>query len=259
MMFITGSNGFIARNFIAKVDGEVGCYDVMNRTDQDICAVLDAIVWENVTSVYHLGAIADTTEMDIDKLYEHNVKFTLKLFEKAGSHMIPVNYISSAAVYGNSTDYSIQPLNPYATMKALVDQYVMDNLNSFSSVRGWRLFNVYGGNERSKGKMASPYYKFEESVRRTNAIEVFEGSENFFRDFIHVDHVVDVLLNSMRFESGIYDVGTAEQKSFMDVAEEVQARYPGSIIKTIPFPEHLKGKYQTSTKAQYPWQELMQD
>jgi ADP-L-glycero-D-manno-heptose 6-epimerase len=259
MMFVTGSNGFIARNLIAAADCEVGCYDVMNRTDPDICAILDVVAWRNVTSVYHIGAIADTTETDIDKLYEHNVKFTIKLFERAAENGIPINYISSAAVYGNTTDYSMQPLNQYAMTKAMVDQYVMDNLEPLGFVKGWRLFNVYGENERCKGNMASAYYKFEDSVRRTNMIEVFEGSEDFKRDFIHVDHVVDLLLNSRITKSGIYDVGMAEQKSFMDVAKEVQARYPGSIIRTIPFPEHLKGKYQTSTKAQYPWQDLMQD
>jgi ADP-L-glycero-D-manno-heptose 6-epimerase len=255
MIFVTGSNGFIARNLIARIDGQVGCYDTANRTDQDILAILDYINWKDVEKIIHLGAISNTTETDMDLLYDHNVRFTLKLFEKACEHGIPLDYASSASVYGNSKDYSLSPLNYYAVTKMLVDMYVEDNIESFPLIRGFRFFNVYGPNEGSKFDQASPYYKFRKQAIETGKIQVFEGSENFKRDFIHVKDVITIIHHCIK-SSGIYDVGSAVPKTFMEVAEEVAEEFKAS-IEVIPFPEHLVGKYQESTCAQDPWSDIV--
>ena len=255
MIFVTGSNGFIARNLIARIDGQVGCYDAANRTDADVSAILDYINWKDVEKIIHLGAISNTTETDMDLLYDYNVRFTLKLFEKACEHGIPLDYASSASVYGNSKDYSLAPLNYYAVTKMLVDMYVEDNIESFPLVRGFRFFNVYGSNEGGKFDQASPYYKFRKQAMETGKIQVFEGSENFKRDFIHVKDVITTIHHCIK-SSGIYDVGSAEPKTFMEVAEDVAEEFKAS-IEVIPFPDHLVGKYQESTCAQYPWSDIV--
>ena len=54
--------------------------------------------------------------------------------------------------------------------------------------------------------------------------------------------------------SGIYDVGTGNPISFEVVAELI-AKKEGAEIETIPFPPHLKDKYQEYTCADNSWYE----
>ena len=258
MKFVTGNCGFIGRNLMAKLDGDVACYDTLTNTLPDIFTILDAIEWENVDEIFHLGAIADTTCKDIGLLYSHNVEFTLKLFEKAIDYQIPITYASSGSVYGNTCkdkQHRINPLNHYAMTKAFVDMWVDDNIKRFKLVRGMRFFNVYGENEGSKGEQASPYYKFISQSNATGVIKIFDNSDTTYRDFIHVNSVVKTLLECKR-ESGIYDVGTAAPKSFTEVAESV-AKRTGARIERVKFPPALWGKYQYFTQAQYNYNDLL--
>ena len=78
-----------------------------------------------------------------------------------------------------------------------------------------------------------------------------KGSDQFYRDFVNVDDVINVVLNNKK-NSGIYDLGTSTPISFKEVAELVANKFNGSIIE-IPFPDHLKGKYQPYTCAKNEW------
>ena len=49
-------------------------------------------------------------------------------------------------------------------------------------------------------------------------------------------------------DSGIYDLGSSVPISFEDVGRLVADKYKVP-IEYIPFPEHLRGKYQEFTKA----------
>jgi ADP-L-glycero-D-manno-heptose 6-epimerase len=80
---------------------------------------------------------------------------------------------------------------------------------------------------------------------------VFEGSENFRRDFVPVDHVLGIqfqFINCDIEENGVWNIGTGQTRSFMDVAQEKANQY-GALIERIPFPEHLAYSYQTYTCA----------
>ena len=98
--------------------------------------------------------------------------------------------------------------------------------------------------------MASPLNQFYHQAKRTNQIKVFEGSENFQRDFICIDDVINV---NMFFydnpgKSGILNCGTGSTTSFQEAARITSKTLNVPII-TIPFPEILKGKYQVYTCA----------
>ena len=82
-------------------------------------------------------------------------------------------------------------------------------------------------------------------------IKLFKGSGNYWRDFVWVGDIVETVLNNDK-PSGIYDLGTSDPVSFQTVGELVAEKYNGT-IEYIPFPEHLKGKYQTYTCAQKEW------
>ena len=99
------------------------------------------------------------------------------LFLKSlAEYQIPVKYASSASVYGNSTDGSMNPLNYYALTKTQIDYWVQDNIDKFKSIQGFRFFNVYGQGEEHKGNQQSPVSKFVQQLEEDGVIKVFEGS-----------------------------------------------------------------------------------
>jgi ADP-L-glycero-D-manno-heptose 6-epimerase len=171
----------------------------------------------------------------------------------------PFFYASSASVYGDGErgfreDSACEaPLNVYAYSKFLFDQYVRRLLPSVESqVAGLRYFNVFGPQENHKGRMASVIFHFHKQIAEKGELNLFEGSEDFVRDFIHVDDVVAMnlwLLENPEV-SGVYNCGTGQARSFLDLAKlVVEGTGGGAQIATVPFPATLEGKYQAYTCA----------
>ena len=253
-IILTGSSGFIGKAFANKIGGE-NLYQVEQSHAFDFLKQYDR--WDKVDYILHQGAISSTTETDLNKIHKYNVDFSIQLFKKAIEHSIPVKYASSASVYGKiHSEYgymkgTINPLNYYAMSKAQVDYWVLDNIDRFEQVQGFRYFNVYGKGEDHKGDQASPIHKFTKQAKENKIIKIFEDSEYAFRDFVCVDDVVDVVLNNDK-GSGIYDIGTGSPISFHEVAEMI-AKKEEAEIEVIPFPKHLEGKYQEYTCADNSW------
>jgi len=249
---ITGANGFIGSNLAAAIPDSLLC-DINNNKMYPPDEAIKNITAGNVTVVYHLGAISATTETDIALISKTNIEFPSRLLEASLEAQIPFVYASSASVYGLGTngfkeDCELTPLNYYAISKASFDMFVRQKIidNPDAKIIGLRYFNVYGHNEDHKGDMASPVHKFLEQARIAGTIKVFEGSENYYRDFIHISDVIELTQAAVNFASGIYNIGTGQSRSFANVAAEI-AQLTNSQIKEISFPEHLKGKYQEFT------------
>jgi ADP-L-glycero-D-manno-heptose 6-epimerase len=243
-ILVTGSNGFIGKNLINKLQDEHEI--IRNEWGMSFPSI------KNLDWVIHLGAISSTTETNISKIYRQNLEFTIKLYEECISNDVKFQFASSASVYGLKSDFKetspLDPQNHYARSKAMFERYV-ELRNAPITTHIFRYFNVYGPQEEHKGNQASPFTKFMEQAKTTGKIKIFKGSPKYFRDFIHVDEVVDC---HQRFfdidESGVWNVGTGEARSFYDVALEVSDK-TGATIEFIDFPENLKGNYQEFTKA----------
>ena len=259
MIIITGSKGFIGQNFL-KYLLEHSQEEIVTVNEKDAWDWITFFKdWDKVSLILHQGAISDTTETDIDKLHAMNVWYSIELFEKAIQYQIPVKFASSASVYGNQLRLNhrstpngiINPLNYYAITKLQMDYYIQDHMTEFSSIQSFRYFNVYGDGEDHKGDQASPVHKFTKQIQDTGKLKLFQESEHFWRDFICVEDVVDIVLNNNK-PSGIYDLGTSNPITFQEVGELVAEKYNGT-IEYIPFPKHLKGKYQDYTCAKKEW------
>ena len=80
-------------------------------------------------------------------------------------------------------------------------------------------------------------------------IKLFKGSENYFRDFVPVETIIDTHIKFLDVkESGIWNIGTGKVKSFQEVAEEIAFLYNVGIVY-IDMPDNLKSSYQEYTKA----------
>lgn len=258
MILVTGAFGFIGSKFV-KYLNKIGREDIivcdyltngrqfsnLNGTKYQTFISPNEVDQIIYNQVFHFGAISDTTCWDGELMMQRNYTFTRNLIGLCASQQIPISYSSSASVYGNGDG----PLNLYAYSKKMVDNYVM-KLNS-EYVQGFRYFNVYSTDDAEwhKGDQASPFYKFKQQALQTGTIEIFEGSENFNRDFVHVDQVCKVQWEmAQRKTPGIFDLGSGEQMSFAEVAQMVAWQHNAK-INYIPFPDKLKGCYQNNTLA----------
>jgi len=249
-VILTGSNGFIGKNFKTVLEKT---WEVIPVEFNDCWLFLKTFEdWDDVEFILHQVAISDTTETNISKIHDYNVCFTISLFEIAKVKGIPVKYASSASVYGNLAP-NYNPLNYYALSKLTVDYWVQDHIEEFSHIQGFRYFNVYGPNEEDKVErnQSSPISKFIHQAKKDGEIILFHCSERTKRDFIHVDDVINIVLDNDK-GSGIYDLGTSNPISFEDVGNCVAECYNAE-IKYIGFPPHLSNKYQHYTCAKEEW------
>lgn len=249
MIILTGSQGFIGKKFLKALQ-DAGKEVIEVEKNDSWHWRKNFYNWKDVECIIHQGAMSSTTNTNLKRIFTYNIEYSEWLFEQAAKHDIPVKYASSASVYGNQQGI-INPLNYYALSKVTTDYWVQDHMDEFPFIQGFRYFNVYGDGEDDKGDQASPVSKFAKQVQDTGKLKLFEGSDKFLRDFICVDDIVDLVLNNKK-KSGIYDLGTSKPVSFQHVAECVAKKYNGE-IEYIPFPDHLKGKYQDYTCAKPTW------
>ena len=192
----------------------------------------------------------------------NNYEYSKDLLHFCLDEKIPYLYASSAATYG-VTDTFIEsleyegPINVYGYSKFQFDQYVRSiETRIKSQVVGFRYFNVYGPREQHKGSMASVAFHFNNQIKETGVCRLFEGSAGYgdgeqLRDFVFVEDVCSVNLWFLENpdKSGIFNLGTGRAQSFNDVANAVIDWHGKGEIQYIPFPEHLKGAYQSFTEA----------
>jgi len=282
MIIVTGAAGFIGSNLVQHLaaDGEdVLAVDDLSRGEKFVNLVGarlsdyldkrefleqvkgDHLPARRVDAVFHQGACTVTTEWDGRYMMDNNYQYSKALLHWCRRHRIPFIYASSASVYGLGPGFHEQaptrPLNVYGYSKLLFDQYWLAREPDWRCpVLGLRYFNVYGPREHHKGSMASVAWHLHEQLESDGRLRLFAGSDGYgdgeqCRDFIHVDDVVRVNLWLARqpTSSGIFNVGTGRARSFNALAEALIAYFGRGEIEYIPFPERLKGRYQSFTQA----------
>ena len=247
-VLITGSNGFIGKNMMAfmgaQPDWQVDGWD-WHPTE-----------WPDVSTydwVIHLGAIADMSDTDVDKIMHQNYDFSCWLFTECQRCGVALQYASSSSVYGNTKDFSeysaCQPQTPYAWSKYLFDRWAFQQRQT-NFVQGFRYFNVYGKWMHLRGSRANAIYKWRQQAKKDGYIEVWENAEHIFRDWTWVGDVCQLHLDFILKVkgSGVWNVGSGLPHSFLDIAEEI-AEQEGVSIKFIPVPKEEQARMRNKTCA----------
>ena len=273
---------------IIAVDNLTNGHKFRNLADCDIAHYLDKhefirqvrehLVPHDIRAVFHQGACSNTMEHNGQYMMENNYQYSLDLLDWCQDERIPFLYASSAAVYGKGTAFREEralekPLNVYGYSKFLFDQVVRRRIAQglTAQVVGFRYFNVYGMREQHKGRMASVAYHHFNQYRSQGYVNLFGAYENYgngehSRDFISVEDVAKVNLYfwDNPAQSGIFNLGTGRSQPFNDLAAatvnacraaegkpklSLAQLVEQQLIRYIPFPEDLVGKYQSFTQA----------
>ena len=273
---------------IIAVDNLTNGHKFRNLADCDIAHYLDKhefirqvrehLLPHDIRAVFHQGACSNTMEHNGQYMMENNYQYSLDLLDWCQDERIPLLYASSAAVYGKGEDFREaraleKPLNVYGYSKFLFDQVVRQRIAQglTAQVVGFRYFNVYGMREQHKGRMASVAFHHFNQYRSQGYVNLFGAYENYgngehSRDFISVEDVAKVNLYfwDNPAQSGIFNLGTGRSQPFNDLAAatvnacraaegkptlSLEQLVEQQLIRYIPFPEDLVGKYQSFTQA----------
>jgi ADP-L-glycero-D-manno-heptose 6-epimerase len=284
MILVTGGAGFIGSNIVRGLNDR-GRADILvvddlsdgtkfrNLVDCEILDYLDKDDFieqlqrgiaptESVQAVFHQGACSTTTEQDGRYLMRNNYAYSRRLLQFCLERGTAFIYASSASVYGSGAAFAEQrdnegPLNMYGYSKFLFDQQVRRVLaTARSQIAGLRYFNVYGPREQHKGDMASVVWHLNRQLERGGNPRLFGGCDGHAdgeqrRDFVYVGDVVDVNLWFLDHpdRSGIFNLGTGVARSFNALAAAVIHWHGRGAIEYLPFPDHLRGRYQSNTRA----------
>jgi ADP-L-glycero-D-manno-heptose 6-epimerase len=220
-----------------------------------------------IDAIVHLGARTDTTEQD-HQIFEHlNLGYSQQMWRLCARHGIPLVYASSAATYGagecgfaddESLIGQLRPLNPYGESKNDFDKWALVQAEQPIFWAGLKFFNVYGPNEYHKGRMGSVMLHAYRQIQATGSLKLFRSHRPDYRDgeqlrdFVYVRDVIQVILFLLqnRPASAIYNLGTGQARSFLDLGRAVfRAMGHTEEIHFVDTPADIRDNYQYFTEA----------
>jgi ADP-L-glycero-D-manno-heptose 6-epimerase len=181
---------------------------------------------EQVDAIFHLASITDTTLHDQFVQVHDNVESFRRILNFAHSTRTRIIYASSASTYGPATAASVEsngaaPANIYAFSKVIMDNIAIRTAAELPDwiIIGLRYFNVYGPREAHKGVPASMVYHLAQQMKARQRPRIFKHGEQK-RDFVYVKDIVEgSILTLEAKESGIYNLGCGQARSFNELVD----------------------------------------
>ena len=244
---ITGGAGFIGSHITKKL---IECGDIVTVVDnmntgkeKNLESVRDKInfvkgdildmdlldgITKDADGVFHQAALASVQDSfdEPDKYHNVNVNGTENILKLSKKYGFKVVYASSSSVYGNPIRIPIKesddknPINPYAETKLKKEELAIKYSKMGVNVIGLRYFNVFGKGQSKE--YAGVLKLFLERIRDKLPPKI-NGDGTQFRDFVHVNDVVNA--NIMSMDSNIthefFNVGTNTAITIIDLAKTI--------------------------------------
>lgn len=287
MIVITGAAGFIASNLLSRLN-EDQFKDIVlvddfsselknknfegKRYTQKVDRK-DFDVWiknnhQHIQFIFHIGGKSATTGFPKSTYDELNLNYSKMVWNNCVEFGLPMLYASSAATYGMGEygykdDHEIveqlAPLNDYGVSKNEFDKWALKQEKQPFFWAGLKYFNVYGPNEFHKGRMASVVMHAFNQITETHGMKLFKSHNPDYkdgeqqRDFVYVKDLSDIMVFLMhhRKNSGLYNIGTGEARTFLDLVKSTfKAMDKPENISFRDTPEDIRDKYQYFTEAE---------
>ena len=244
---VTGGAGFIGSHITKKL---VECGDTVTVVDnmntgkeKNLESVRDQInfvkgdildidlldgITKDADGVFHQAALASVQDSfdEPDKYHNVNVNGTENILKLSKKYGFKIVYASSSSVYGNPIKIPIKesdernPINPYAETKLKKEELATEYSKMGVSVIGLRYFNVFGKGQSKE--YAGVLKLFLERIRDKLPPKI-NGDGTQFRDFVHVNDVVNA--NIMSMDSDVthefFNVGTNTTTTILNLAKTI--------------------------------------
>ncbi len=221
--------------------------------------------FDDIRTIFHLGACSSTTETDAAYLIRNNFEYTKALARFALEGDRRFVYASSAATYGGleaslpeSVDLeTLRPLNMYGYSKHLFDCYAQRS-GMLPRITGVKYFNIFGPNEDHKGDMRSVVHKAFYQILETGQVSLFKSYRPEFRhgeqrrDFLYVKDAVaaTAYLAENVDGGGLFNIGSGQPTTWLALVTAIfNSLGQNPNIKFIEMPEELQDRYQYFTCA----------
>lgn len=202
--------------------------DITNASD------LDKIKINDIDILLHLAAQSsgpksfEIPHKDIDI----NINGTLNMINWCLMNEVPrIIYASSFVVYGDQENAEILSENSNCYPKSIyaLSKYYCENLlKIFGQPKGlnWnvmRMFNVYGPGQDLSRKDQGMVSIFIDALKNNDYFGV-QGSLNRFRDFIHIDDVIqgwELSINNTEYVNQIFNLGSGQKILISELIDKI--------------------------------------
>lgn len=244
-VLVTGGAGFIGSHLVDSLvkeqhqvlvvdDLSTGKKDYVNKQAKLVVLDIGDEKLKNTISnfspdvIYHLAAQKNVrVSLENPALdAKTNILGSLKLLKLAiDNNVKKFIFVSTGGIYGDTdvlpTDEKVpaQPLSPYILNKLTFEKY-LDILGK-DKIK-WaapRLANVYGQRQDPYGEAGVIAVFLDNAIKNKKIYVNGDGLQT--RDFIHVSDVVGALLKFLDQGEGVYNVGTGQEKSLLDLIKAI--------------------------------------
>lgn len=238
-ILITGSNGFLGKNLIAKLENSQHKIIGISTKQKNLKSKNIKFVRGNLSNkkiinkwikdvdlIIHLAAFSDVKNSFINpkKIFKSNIESTFNILEALTKleKKPRLIFLSSSAVYGNDYKHSVNeneetsPRNPFAMSKIVGEKLCQGFSNSFDiPITVLRPFTIYGSD-------APKHQVIPKIMSQIKQQEIIINNPDEIRDFIFIDDVVSVILYLIKKQTRnfmIYNIGTGKGHKMLEIAK----------------------------------------
>ena len=213
-ILVTGYNGFVGKNLIyclKKKKIKIYTFGRENSLNE-----LEKLVNKSKIIIHLAG---ENRNNNINKFLQNNLDLTRTLVKYIKKKNKKTHLIFS------STSQINKKKNIYSKTKLLAEKYLIKNTNKLFSVKIYRFTNIFG--KWSKPNYNSVIATFCYNISRNKKIKLSKHNEKL--KFIHIDHVIDLLINDLKSKKSgcqiVEEFKDSEEIYLYDLAKKIKIFY----------------------------------